>query len=59
MKNIKRLVLGVVSSLLLAAGFAWAADRLDPVLVDVRAPAVQPDGIAANCTLPCNHAGDV
>jgi len=31
MNSTKRLVLGVLSSLLLAAGFARAADRLDPM----------------------------
>jgi hypothetical protein len=31
MNKTKRLVLGVISSLLLAAGFAQAADRLDPL----------------------------
>jgi hypothetical protein len=31
MNNAKRLLLGVFSSLLLAAGFVRAADRLDPM----------------------------
>jgi hypothetical protein len=31
MKNTKRLLFGALSSLLLAAGFVRAADRLDPV----------------------------
>jgi hypothetical protein len=31
MKNLKRLVLGVLSSLLFTAGFARAADLLDPM----------------------------
>jgi hypothetical protein len=31
MNTLKRLVLGIISSLLLAAGFAQAADRLDPM----------------------------
>lgn len=59
MKNIKRLILGVVSSLLLAAGFVWAADRLDPVVVDVRAPAAVPDGVAFTCVVSCDHVSDV
>lgn len=35
MKNTKRLVLAVVSSLLLAAGFAQAAEKIDPLAADV------------------------
>ena len=31
MKKLKRLLLGVLSSLLLTAGFAQAADQLDPM----------------------------
>jgi hypothetical protein len=31
MKNLKRLILGALSSLLLAVGFARAADQLDPM----------------------------
>jgi hypothetical protein len=31
MTTLKRLLLGIISSLLLAAGFAHAADRLDPM----------------------------
>jgi hypothetical protein len=31
MKNLKRLVFGVLSSLLLAVGFVQAADHLDPM----------------------------
>ena len=34
MNNAKRLVFGLLSSLLLAVGFVRAADRLDPVSAD-------------------------
>ena len=36
MNTIKRLVLGVLSCLLLAAGFVRAADRLDPLTQTLR-----------------------
>jgi hypothetical protein len=51
MKNTKRFVLGLTSSLLLAAGFARAADRLDPV-VNHESPAnalKAADGCTAAC----------
>lgn len=35
MKNTKRLILGLASSLLLAVGFARAADKLDPLNRDL------------------------
>jgi len=59
MKNIKRLVFGIVSSLLLAAGFARAADQLDPVVVDASVAASQSLGVADDCSLPCDDATDL
>jgi hypothetical protein len=54
MNSIKRLVFGVISSLLLAAGFVRAADRLDPMTNSLR---ISNDnatvGIAMSCTVPC------
>jgi hypothetical protein len=55
MKNLKRLVLGVLSSLLFAAGFANAADRLDPMSEDLRSVADQPAEVSApDCTNLCD-----
>lgn len=54
MKNLTRLLLGLTSSLLLAAGFLRAAERLDPMSTD--APTLPPAnvvGAAPPCSLPC------
>lgn len=40
MKNTKRFILGVLSSVLLAVGFVQAAEKLDPVSNDVTAEVV-------------------
>jgi hypothetical protein len=57
MNSTKRLVFGVISSLLLAAGFVRAADRLDPMTNSLR---ISTDnntvGIAVPCTVPCDIA---
>ena len=60
MNSIKRLVFGVISSLLLAAGFVRAADRLDPMTNSLR---ISTDfgtvGMAPPCTAPCEIASHV
>jgi hypothetical protein len=48
-KTAKRFLFGLLSSLLLAAGFAHAADRLDPMSVALRGSAVQSDGPGSPC----------
>jgi len=60
MNSIKRLILGVFSTLLLAAGLARAADRLDPMSHSLRPSAgdvVVSDGPVPPCTLPCLDGG--
>lgn len=56
MKTTKRLIMGFSSSLLLAAGFVRAADRLDPVVPE--ASKDNPLGVADNCTVPTWAIGD-
>ena len=61
MNSTKRLVFGVLSSLLLAGGFARAADRLDPMTQSLRPTAsdvVVSDGPVPPCTPPCDGGGD-
>ncbi len=56
----KRLILGVISTLLLAAGFARAADRLDPMNQAVYSPSkgiVLSDGTPTPPP-PCVGGGD-
>jgi hypothetical protein len=54
MNSIKRLVFGVISSLLLAAGFVRAADRLDPMTNSLRFSTDHGSLDAAPpCTEPC------
>lgn len=58
MNSIKRLVLGVISTLLLAAGFVRAADRLDPMNNSLRL-SFNDDGslgVAPPCIEPCDIA---
>lgn len=43
-KTNQRFLLGLLASLLLAAGFARAADRLDPVSMSLRGSVIQKDG---------------
>ena len=55
MNTTKRFLLGVISSLLLAAGFARTADRLDPMVGDgsIIHGTVVSDGPTPPCTNPC------
>jgi|GEM_PF-2383215 len=59
MKNIKYLVLGLVASLLLAVGFARAADRVDLSAQDI-SPELSKDTLlsAKPCTDPCDMPRD-
>ena len=55
MKNLKRLVLGALSSLLFTIGFARAADQLDPMSQSL--PQVNTDSAisgAPDCTTLCD-----
>ena len=59
MKSINRLVLGILSSLLLAAGFVRAADRLDPMSNSLSLSNDNTTvGIAVPCTVPCDIASE-
>jgi hypothetical protein len=61
MNSTKRLVFGLVSTFLLAAGLARAADRFDPMSQSLRPVAgdmVLSDGTGAPpCSMPCD-SGD-
>ena len=60
MNSTKRLIFGVVSTLLLAVGFVRAADRLDPMSQGLRATAsdiVVADGGTPPCAAPCLGGG--
>lgn len=60
MKNTKRLVLAIISSLLLAAGFAQAAEKLDPVASDTfKRDSGQSLHIAPSCDGSCGIADDL
>ena len=56
MNTTKRLLLGVFSSLLLAVGFARAADRVDPMSVSLSSNLDSPVayGPAEPCVPPCD-----
>lgn len=56
MNTTKRLMFGVLASLLLAVGFAQAADRLDPMSQSVKSTinGVM-DGPGPSCTSPCDE----
>lgn len=56
MNKTKRFFYGVLSSLLLAAGFARAADGLDPMTKTLGADASSPvaSTAAEPCTAPCD-----
>lgn len=59
-KVTQRLVLGLLASLLLAAGFARAADRIDPVSLSLRVIQKDDDGTdgsAGGCVAPCGGDG--
>jgi hypothetical protein len=59
MNSIKRLVFGLASSLLLAAGFMRAADRLDPMNNSLRfTPDNDQVGATPPCTWPCDIASE-
>jgi len=59
MKSLYRLVLGVISSLLLAAGFTRAADRFDPMSNSLRNSISNgPVGVSVPCTVPCEIASN-
>jgi hypothetical protein len=53
MKSIIRLLLGVISSALLAVGFAQAADQLDPMNHSLPAVGSTPKDSAPSCTSEC------
>lgn len=55
MKNIKHLVFGLVASLLLAVGFARAADRVD-LSVQELSPELSKNTLLSlkPCTAPCD-----
>ncbi len=53
MKTSKRLVFGLLSSLLLAVGFVRAADRLDPVLKGANGSSDTTMSAADGCTAQC------
>jgi hypothetical protein len=58
MNTTKRLVFGVLASLLLAVGFAQAANRLDPVSLSVGAiNGVLPEDPAPGPGSPCEDGG--
>lgn len=59
MKTSKRLVFGLLSSLLLAVGFVRAADRLDPMNNEPSVSVGGPMAPAEGCTNPCSFADDV
>jgi hypothetical protein len=60
MNSLKRLLFGLLSSLLLAAGFAHAADRFDPVSTHARnfPDIVVSDGPTPPCATPCVQGGE-
>lgn len=49
----KRILVGLVTSLLLSANFVSAAERLDVLDSVAHAPAASPEA-APNCTSPCS-----
>ncbi len=58
MNNAKRLVYGLLSSLLLAVGFVRAADRLDPISVDRAGTTEHQLKLAGDCTNACDAVID-
>lgn len=56
MKNTKRLVLAVISSLLLAVGFVRAAEKLDPIAKSASEIVLE---IAPDCGTSCGIADDL
>jgi hypothetical protein len=57
MNSITRLVYGLISSLLLAAGFVRAADRFDPMTNSLRVSTGHDSlGAAPPCIMPCDIA---
>ena len=57
MNSITRLIYGLLSSLLLAAGFVRAADRFDPTNNSLKLPTrAESMRAAPSCTVPCEIA---
>ncbi len=57
MNYLKRLLFGAFSTLLLAAGFARAADRLDPVTNDLSKSGQEMRG-APDCVTMCDEVSN-
>ena len=55
----KRFLLGLLSMLLLAAGFTRAAESLDPLSVSLPAGGAVSGLTAASCSLPCGTECDI
>jgi hypothetical protein len=61
MKTINRMALGTISSLLLSAGLAKAAQKLDPVsnsIVNCDFGSTSNEASSSNCTYPCFFLAD-
>jgi hypothetical protein len=58
MKNLKRLVLGVLSSLLFTVGFARVADQLDPMSQSLPSSGDAVVSSAPDCTSLCDINDD-
>jgi len=61
MKTINRMALGTISSLLLSAGLARAAERLDPLTKSIGkwSPGTNCNEASANmCIAPCSYLVD-
>jgi hypothetical protein len=55
MNNKKRYLFGLISTLLLAIGFARAAERFDPMNPALGSSQVQTSGVAPDCNAVCNY----
>jgi len=54
MKTATRLLLGIITTLLLTAGLARAAEHFDPISNDAgHTSCLTSDGSAPNCSMPC------
>ena len=60
MKTLTRFSLGLISSLLLAAGFSTLAQSVDPLSRSGNYTQVSPNDLnpAAGCTKPCSYSGE-
>jgi hypothetical protein len=54
MKTLKGIVFAGISSLLLVAGFARAAEKMDPLSAKSKASYARV-GFRACCSIPCNY----